>query len=244
MKHLIILSILAMFSINLIGQDLIGAWEGHHQSEDGHQIRSVIILSDGYQVITNYDAASGKFMSTNGGTWSLDGNSMIEVVEFDSKNPERVGSEVKFDIWQKESEMGIVGRDQSFKRIDSGTPGALQGAWLMSGRVRDGETQQRDTNRPRKTMKILSGTRFQWIAYNTETKEFKGTGGGNYTTIDGKYTENIEFFSRDDAKAGLSLSFNFELKDGNWHHSGLSSKGDPIHEIWSVRSPMEANVTN
>jgi len=101
--------------------------------------------------------------------------------------------------------------------------------------VRDGEVQERDTSRPRKTMKILSGTRFQWIAYNTETKEFKGTGGGTYTTIDGKYTEQIEFFSRDDAKVGLRLQFDFAVKDGKWQHQGLSSKGAPIHEIWSVR---------
>jgi hypothetical protein len=84
-------------------------------------------------------------------------------------------------------------------------------------------------------MKILSGTRFQWIAYNTETKEFKGTGGGTYTTHDGEYTENIKFFSRDDTRVGASLKFNYELVDGHWHHSGLSSKGQPIHEIWSVR---------
>lgn len=131
--------------------------------------------------------------------------------------------------------MGIVGSDMEFKRIDNGTPGTLQGAWLMSGRVSNGETQLRDTNRPRKTMKILSGTRFQWIAYNTETKEFMGTGGGVYSTIDGEYTETIEFFSRDDSRVGANLKFNYSLVDGNWHHSGLSSKGDPIHEIWSIR---------
>ena len=129
----------------------------------------------------------------------------------------------------------IVDNNIQFNRIDSGAPGKLQGAWLMSGRVMDGKTQLRDTSGPRKTMKILSGTRFQWIAYNTQTKQFMGTGGGTYTTIDGEYTENIEFFSKDDSKVGLSLKFNFELKDGKWHHSGSSSKGDPIHEIWSVR---------
>ena len=82
-------------------------------------------------------------------------------------------------------------------------------------------------------MKILSGTRFQWIAYNTETKEFLGTGGGTYTTDNGKYTENIEFFSRDDSRVGASLEFDYEVKDGKWHHKGESSKGDPIYEIWS-----------
>ena len=160
---------------------------------------------------------------------------MKEIVEFDSKYPEKVGKEVSFKIFIDDSIMGIVGRDMTYKRIDNGEPGKLQGAWLMSGTVKDSQEQMRDTNGPRKTMKLLSGKRFQWIAYNTETKEFIGSGGGTYTTEDGKYTENIEFFSRDDSRVGMSLKFDYGLVDGNWHHSGLSSKGDPIHEIWSKR---------
>ncbi len=213
----------------------MGAWEGFHTSENGEKLKSVVIFSEGHQAIATFDAASGKFISSNGGTWKLSGETMTEKIEFDTNNPDRVGSEVSFDIVIKDSMLSIVGSDMKFKKIDDGTPGKLQGAWLMSGRVREGEVQSRDTSRPRKTMKILSGTRFQWIAYNTETKQFMGTGGGTYTTINNEYTETIEFFSRDDSKAGLSLKFNYELIDGNWHHKGLSSKGDPIHEIWSLR---------
>jgi hypothetical protein len=84
-------------------------------------------------------------------------------------------------------------------------------------------------------MKVLSGTRFQWIAYNIAKKQFLGTGGGTYTTINGKYTENIEFFSRDDSKAGLSLTFDYSLEKATWNHKGFSSKGAAMHEIWSVR---------
>ena len=87
-------------------------------------------------------------------------------------------------------------------------------------------------------MKILSGTRFQWIAYNTETKEFLGTGGGTYTTEAGKYTENIEFFSRDSSRVGASLSFDFSLENGDWRHKGKSSKGDPIDEVWTKREKV------
>ena len=194
-----------------------------------------MIFANGYQVATNYHASSGKFIDTNGGAWELNGNTMTEKVEFDSKTPERVGSKISFEIKVNDNQLQIVGKEGIWTKIDDGSPGKLQGAWLMSGRVRNGETQARDTSRPRKTMKMLSGTRFQWIAYDTETKEFKGTGGGTYTTENGKYTENIKFFSRDDSKAGLSLVFDFELIDGKWQHKGLSSKGDPIHEIWSFR---------
>jgi hypothetical protein len=122
-----------------------------------------------------------------------------------------------------------------FSQIDTNTPGVLAGAWLMSARKRREELVPRSTDQPRKTMKILSGTRFQWIAYNTETKQFMGTGGGRYTTIDGVYTEHIEFFSRDNSRVGAALDFDFELEDGDWHHSGLSSRGDPIYEVWSLR---------
>jgi len=235
MRKTIFVFIFCVLTLGLNAQSFIGAWETYHTSENGEQLKSVVIFGDGYQVIATYDLKTGKFIRTEGGTWKLEGDTMTETVEFDTKYTDKVGKEVSFKVFINDSIMGIVGRDREYKRIDNGEPGKLHGAWLMSGRVRDGETQMRDTSGPRKTMKILSGTRFQWIAYNTETKEFMGTGGGTYTTENGKYTENIEFFSRDDSRVGMSLNFDFELIDGNWHHKGLSSKGDPIHEIWSIR---------
>lgn len=232
-KYLILVFTFISFVIN--AQSIIGAYETYSTSENGDQLKNVVIFADGYQVIATYNADSGKFISTNGGSWKLEGELMTEKIEFDTKEPERVGSEKSFKVLISDDTIEIVDGNMKLKRIDSGEPGKLQGAWLMSGRIREGKTELRDTSRPRKTMKILSGTRFQWIAYNTETKQFMGTGGGTYTTINGQYTENIEFFSRDDSKAGISLTFNYELLDGKWHHKGLSSKGDPIHEIWSVR---------
>lgn len=217
------------------GQSLLGAWEGVSTSEKGEKLKIVVIFADGYQVLTTYNAETGKFINSNGGTWKLVGDAMTEKVEFDTDNPVRVGTESNFKIEFNGTTLGIVGSDLKLQRIDNGTPGKLQGAWLMSGRVRNGKTQFRDTDKPRKTMKLLSGTRFQWIAYNTETKKFMGTGGGTYTTVNGKYTETIEFFSRDNSKVGRSLKFDYDLLDAKWHHKGFSSKGDPKHEIWSVR---------
>tara|TARA_R110002050_G_scaffold171581_2_gene303649 strand:+ start:180 stop:890 length:711 start_codon:yes stop_codon:yes gene_type:complete len=235
MKKITLILICTFLSVALNAQSFIGAWETNYTSQNGDQLKSVIIFGDGYQVTATYDLQTGKFIRTEGGTWQLTGDTMTQIVEFDSKHPEEVGKKVSYNVFINDSIMGIVGSGREYKRIDNGEPGKLDGAWLMSGRVRDGKEQMRDTSGPRKTMKILSGTRFQWIAYNTETKEFMGTGGGTYTTENGKYTENIEFFSRDDSRVGMTLIFDYNLVDGNWHHSGLSSKGDPIHEIWSKR---------
>ena len=235
MKKLIPFICLALISIPFNAQSVIGSWENISTWEDGTKVRAVVIFTDGYQVATWFEAESGKFLGTNGGTWKLDGSTMTEVPEFHTTDSDKVGEAVSFEIELSEDKLQIVGDKAIWARIDEGTPGDLQGAWLMSGRKRNGEIQTRDTNRPRKTMKILSGTRFQWIAYNTETKQFMGTGGGTYTTISGKYTENIEFFSRDNTRVGASLEFNYELKDSAWHHSGFSSKGAPLYEIWSIR---------
>ena len=235
MRKLTLLLLCSSLSFMLQAQSLIGAWEAYSTSPNGDELRSVVIFADGYQVLSTYNATTGQFIHSNGGTWKLEQDFMTEMVEFHTDDSTRVGTEVRFQVAITDKHIQIVGSDMKFARIDDGQPGALQGAWLMSGRIRDGETQMRDTSSPRKTMKILSGTRFQWIAYNTETKKFMGTGGGTYTTTNGDYTEHIEFFSRDDSKTGLNLVFNYELIDGHWHHSGLSSKGQPIHEIWSVR---------
>lgn len=230
------LFILLLATVPLSAQSIVGAWEANMEHE-GKMLRNVVIIAEeGYQVATFYEAETGAFVSTNGGTWSLEGSTLSETVEFDTETPERVGTTASFEIMLSDDELRIKDVEMVWKRIDSGKPGALAGAWLFAGRKRDGELQRVDmTTRPRKTMKILSGTRFQWIAYNTETKQFMGSGGGTYTTENGKYTENIEFFSRDNTRVGAALGFDYDLKEGEWHHSGLNSKGQPMYELWGKR---------
>jgi len=235
MKKIIVLIIYTFCIINVNAQNVIGAWERNHISKQGKNLKSIVIFSNGYQAISTYESESGKFVYSNGGTWNLKGDNMTEKVEFDTKNSDRVGSEVTFKIHITDSTLSIIGSDMKFKKLDDGSPGDLNGAWLMAGRVRNGIKQLRNTSGPRKTMKLLSGKRFQWIAYNIETKKFMGTGGGTYTTKNGVYRENVEFFSRDNSKAGLKLKFDYEMIDNQWNHKGFSSKGDPLHEIWISR---------
>ncbi|HKK77572.1 MAG TPA: hypothetical protein VJ953_21000 [Saprospiraceae bacterium] len=177
----------------------------------------------------------GEFIATKGGSFDLSNDELMLTYEFDTADPNMVGRTEEHTVSLKKKTAVID--NQVWKNTDKGKESPLSGPWLMGGRKRDGEISRRDTDRPRKTMKILTPTRFQWIAYNTETKAFMGTGGGTYTAVDGKYTENIEFFSRDKTRVGASLGFNFEVKGDDWHHSGKSSKGDPMYEIWVKRMP-------
>ncbi|WP_224996069.1 membrane or secreted protein [Cesiribacter sp. SM1] len=213
-------------------KQLTGAWEV--SLPDGTQ--GLWIIEDDHFSITYYKTATPEFINTEGGKWSLtkDGNIDLQW-EFNTRDPELVGQ--RQALAYKLQDNTLVAGGKSWKRIDNGTPGELKGAWLITGREQSGKMNAM-TPGARKTMKILSGTRFQWIAYNSETGDFFGTGGGSYTTRDGKYTENIEFFSRDNARVGASLDFNYELRDGKWHHSGNNSKGEPLYEIWSTRQSV------
>lgn len=210
---------------------LTGSWE--HRMET-FQTR---IYAGNYFAESDYNLDGKLFIGTYGGTYELKGDTIIETIEFDSRRPELIGTQQKKSL--KVSKDGKSYQSNFlFTRVDNGTPGQLAGAWLITGRVNDKGETRRSTPGARRTMKILSGTRFQWIAYNVDTKEFFGTGGGSYTTVDRKYTETIMFFSRDNSRVGTSLGFEFSLKEGEWHHKGLSSKGEPIYEIWTKREKV------
>ena len=219
-------------------KDLIGGWESSYAAPDGRRGKLVMTITPTHLSMASYFTDNGEFIATLGGPWRADSETFSLTYEYDSSSSEQVGS-VTTMPYEVTGNFLIFNGNKFWTRIDDGTEGEVAGAWEITARAMDGELQplsQERINGPRKTMKILSGTRFQWIAFNTETREMIATGGGTYTTTpDGKYTEKIEFFSKDQSRVGAYLGFAFELVDGEWDHQGSSSKGDLIHERWSRR---------
>jgi hypothetical protein len=214
--------------------NLVGAWQ---RGPDENRI--IWINSEKHFAAVVYNVKENKFLGTCGGTWKVEGNMFVEVHEFNTMKAEIIGKELrnKIEISDGKLIFKMKEGDEEWTRIDDGGPGKLAGAWVITGRVNDGQVRKM-TPGARKTIKILSGTRFQWVAYNSETKEFFGTGAGRYTTENGKYVETIDVFSRDNSRAGMKLEFNFSIEDGDWHHNGLSSKGEPVNEIWTKREKL------
>lgn len=216
------------FSVNSLSN---GAWK----TQEG-TLEQVVLFSDGYFMHTVYDVQNKQFIQSRGGTYETSGKNLNVKIEFNTLDKEQIGQPLTytFTVINKRLDSDISGKKLSWIMLDQGK-GEIAGTWRMSGRKQDGKITY-SPPRARKTLKVLTGTRFQWAAINAETKEFFGTGGGTYTFKDGKYTEKIEFFSRDNSRVGASLSFEGKLIDGNWHHSGLSSTGNPIYEVWSKES--------
>ena len=203
------------------------------RSDNG--IYEIRIYSDKYFAVSTYNIEKNTFISALGGMYSME-DGYFEVLEFNSLDSTSVGdtiyySKIKVDLKNKSGKMSVDGK----KFTKNPNEDQLQGAWLMSGIERRGEMRMRDVNRSRKTLKMLAGGRFQWIAYDVNKKGFYGTGGGTYSAVNGKYIENIEFFSRDSNTVGKSLEFDYKIIEGDWHHRGFSSKGDPKYEIWTHR---------
>jgi hypothetical protein len=201
------------------------------QSGDEH----ALILQDNYFMHTVYNVAGKQFKYSEGGVFKLKGDSLLQQIEFSTMSPQSVGEHRGYKLSANQQDITLDGSNtgiQKWTKVDNGNS-ALAGNWRITGRKEGDTVRSLQQRGPRKTLKLLSGTRFQWAAINPQTKEFFGTGGGTYTFENGKYTETIQFFSRDSTRVGAVLSFDGAVKDGQWHHSGKSSTGNPIYEIWS-----------
>jgi len=212
-----------------VADSLEGAWSLNYGGQD-----FAILFEDGYCMFTQYNLKEKKFGLTAGGPFTIEDGKIRIKTEFNSANKSEVGKmqEYGYKLSGNELTTSLEGFELKWKRVDAGEKN-LAGNWRIIKR-KQGEALSDIPLRARRTLKLLTATRFQWAAINIETGEFSGTGGGTYTFKDGKYTEYIEFFSRDSSRVGMSLTFDGKLEDGNWIHSGKSSKGEPIYEIWGA----------
>lgn len=211
------------------GTGITGAWQIKEADKE-----QVLIFQDGFFFHTAYDKGAKRFIYSRGGTYAHSADALNCKISFNSLNKEEVGTQfsAKYSITGRSVKLAINGETQNWQRIDDSSA-PLAGVWRITSRMQDGKLTPIHQTGSRQTYKILTGTRFQWAAIDPDKKEFSGTGGGTYTFKNGTYTETIEFFSRDSSRVDASLTFDGKLEKGEWHHSGRSSKGDPIYEIWS-----------
>ncbi len=210
----VIFILIVFSSFQVISQDV-------YEYKNGKEIHRLFVDAN-YIVETVFSTTPAKFISTRGGFYTKTEKGLHVKFEFNS------------DFENDGLKAADYLLDKSWEKTDSPSL-ELEGKWQMGGRMREEAISRRDTSNARKTMKILFKGHFQWIAYHTETMKFSGSGGGQYEIKDGKYTEKITYFSRDNSRAGAALTFDYKLIDNEWHHIGLSSKGDPFHEVWVRR---------
>ena len=212
---------------------------GTLQSKDASGNTQMMICSDKYLMFAVYDLSQKRYVKSGGGTYQLSTVSGKNIFsykrEFNTEDSTVVGLTVAnfYTVDKNELSLSEGPLAGNWKRIDeSRSPQTMNTSWRIRAKEGSDFKMQTILKGSRKTLKILSGTRFQWAEFNTDTHQFFGTGGGTYTMKDGKYTENIEFFSRDNKRVGASLTFDYVLNGKDWIHAGQSSTGVRVHEIW------------
>ena len=200
-KLAVLLALCLSFFGKADAQSPVGAWK-----YISGEVTGILLITHTWFTVTEYKA--NEFLSSYGGTWKSDNDKETSItILYNTEDKSQVGrsSVVPTSIQNDHlvtSSRG--GGQQEWTRIDDGN-GTLAGNWRISSREQNGKMNPMPLA-ARRTLKILTGTRFQWVAINIETGEFFGTGGGTYTFENGTYTEKIEFFSRDNMRSGVKRS--------------------------------------
>ena len=230
MKNLFTL-ILCFITSLAIAQVPKGAWK----SQEPTGSTSTLIVADNYLCIASYSVNNKYFERAEGGPFTMAGDQMTYTPEFNSADTAKIGIPIVFTVTTKDGILTLRYEESMvWMAVDDAANVPMAGAWHITEKSNGGQgdlvkIHQEGT---RKTLKLLSKTRFQWFAIDPAVKGFYGTGGGTYAAKDGKYTENIQFFSKDNNRVGTSLKFDWKLNGGRWDHSGKSTDGKPVHEVW------------
>jgi len=232
------LVILILSSVELNAQNLRGAWKLVNYNGKPIADECIKIYSDGYFMFAIH-TADGAFVKAGGGNYNINGKEYTEVPDFYTSDSTQVRKPLTYSLSVKNDELTLSAKRQkvavkeTWKKVDDASS-VLSGAWRFGARVNEEGIagKRREEDSPRQTMKILSGNYFQWAAFNYETKQLSGTGGGMYKLQDNQYTETIRFFSRDNSRVGISLTFACKLDGTDWYHKGKGTTGNPVSEVW------------
>tara|TARA_R110002050_G_scaffold111122_2_gene224414 strand:+ start:722 stop:1468 length:747 start_codon:yes stop_codon:yes gene_type:complete len=232
---------LLFFTANFIanGQISEGIYVDTLENNSSKIIHQVKIHSD-YFIYTAYENDPSNFIKTLGGFAKIektDSNTqLIVLLEFNSNYEQDSIRQLSISLKMVGEKLQLSWFEElTLEPIETKTQD-LDGEWLFATRGPDTGQERRGEESSRKTLKFLKDGTFQWIAYDTESFRFSGTGGGSYSAMDGIYTEHIEFFSKDNSRVGAQLDFKYNLQGDDWHHTGNNSKGEPMYEIWAKRN--------
>ena len=197
---------------------LIGAWGGQSVVKD-QPVDVVVIFTPTHQVAAWYDTSTGTLVSTNGGLWSRKGIHVTERVEFHSDRPERVGTDISFDIELVNDSLSIVGSGSWLTRIDQSDQDRLEGGWQLEEGNASGASGLNA-----KCIRLMSSLRFQEVEYEPESGRILSTTGGSYRISGMNYTENALFSTSQETVDVPAEPFTFEREDEGWRQIGTGEE--------------------
>lgn len=234
----IIFTLLFFFSVFASSsQTLNGAWQLIEKDQKPVSHEVIKLYSNSYFTYAAYKKDSGEFLEAGGGRFMYEFFNYREHYEIDSTNPERSGTTTNYKAVLENNILRITnlktGVVERWKKIDEADNFEMTTCWRIHEKQDEGDADWRRIEYgPRKTLKMLTNNRYQVLALNSETGKFVGSSGGTWSNSGSTYTENVQFFSKDQSNVGKSLAFQRKYEDGLWYHTGRDTKGKVLMEKW------------
>ncbi|MCC5919605.1 MAG: hypothetical protein LAT68_05125 [Cyclobacteriaceae bacterium] len=215
---------------------LEGAWELIERDGEPVDYKMIRMYSKGYFTFAAF-REDDEFIKAGGGTYQLKRRNYIENYEIHSENHRTTGQSYQYSLERNADVMTLTLKSsgdrvvEKWRKID-GAAHEMAQCYRIHKRVTEDNEWFTVEYAPRKTLKILTDSRYQILALNSKTGEFWGSSGGTWGRKDDRYTENIEFFSKRENEVGRSLSFDIKWTPKEWHHKGTATDGDDLEEIW------------
>lgn len=237
MKKIAILFVVFFFALPAVSQTLNGAWRLIEKEGKPVEEEVIKLYSNSYFTYASYEKETGEFLEAGGGRYMYEFFNYREHYEIDSTNPERSGTTSNYKAVLEDDMLRVTnlktGVVERWKKFDESNNFEMTTCWRIHEKQDEGDDDWRRIEYgPRKTLKMLTNNRYQVLALNSETGKFVGSSGGTWTNDGNKYTEHIQFFSKDQSNVGRSLQFSRKYEDGLWYHTGRDTKGKILMEKW------------
>lgn len=237
MKIVFSFFLLCCFIASGFSQTLNGAWRLIERNDKSIENEIIKLYSNSYFTYASYEKDSGEFLEAKGGTYALTNLSYKEHLEIDSNEPANSGTTIDYSITLNDKRMTVTnltcGEIEVWQKFDEGDNYEMAFCWRIHMKKDKGDADWRTIKYvPRKTLKMITNSRYQVLALNSETGKFVGSSGGTWSGKGDTYIENIEFFSKDQSNVGRSLEFRRIFQDGLWLHTGTTTKGESMEEKW------------
>ena len=166
------LTLLLIFTGQLaLGQVPKGAWK----SQEPTGSTSILIVGDSYLTIASYSFMNKYFERSEGGAFTMQGDKMTYIPEFNSADTAKIGIPVIFTITRKDDVLTLRYEEAMvWMLVDDASTVSMAGTWQITEKANNGQGALEKIHQTgtRKTLKLLSGSRFQWIAFDPGSKVF------------------------------------------------------------------------
>ncbi len=237
-------------SVEQTHQLLQGTWQQVLPQDEAHQsMTSLKFFIGNRMAFVSYSEVPQTLIGATGGTFSLDGSSLNEVLEYDATDNGTVGAHFTYR-YDLHGDTLVLSKDASMKfqekyvKLEDSYSGVnpMEGAWEMS-LCRYGNAKELTKNAEGiNAIKILTPNRFMVVHFDVPHKHFVGISGGAYTHFEDTYVEHIHYNSRDASAIGETAEFSYALSESTLHKKGyIDSEKFPslyIEEIFE-RIPLE-----